>query len=36
MPTIIKLEDASLGYSDTLVREHFDWSVAPTAVARRH
>ena len=27
MPTIIKLEDASLGYSDTLVREHFDWSV---------
>lgn len=27
MSTIIKLEDASLGYPDTLVREHFDWSV---------
>jgi ABC transporter, ATP-binding protein len=27
MSTILRLEDASIGYSDTLVLEHFDWSI---------
>ena len=27
MSTILRLEDASVGYSDTLVLEHFDWSI---------
>ena len=27
MSTILRLEDASIGYSDILVLEHFDWSI---------
>ena len=27
MSTILRLEDARIGYADTLVLEHLDWSI---------